>query len=149
MCKILCRITQCYYPSWKHSLTALAKHTLIEMLDIFSLRAVVGLSVAPTNNSPLVLLTVNTLPHRVRHAHPNPYIILTTFICYTVLKETTLCIWWNWLCESRKMSETWASTEWHMFTIRSWKIWKFKTEKLRRRRQNTRVLCVCVCFVLC
>lgn len=42
-----------------------------------------------------------------------------------------------------------ASTEWDMFTIRSWKIWKFKTEKRRRRRQNTRVLCVCVCVLCC
>jgi len=56
MCKTLRRITRRYYPSWKHSLTALDKHTLIEMLDIFSLHAVVGLSVAATNNSCVVPL---------------------------------------------------------------------------------------------
>jgi len=62
------------------------------MLDSFSLRAVVGLSVAPTNNSPVVLLTVNTLPHRAIQAHHKPYIILTAFISYSVLNKTTLCI---------------------------------------------------------
>jgi hypothetical protein len=34
-------MTSCYFPSWKHSRSALANYTLLEMLDVFCLRAVV------------------------------------------------------------------------------------------------------------
>lgn len=34
-------MTSCYFPSWKHSHSAFATYTLLEMLDVFCLRAVV------------------------------------------------------------------------------------------------------------
>jgi hypothetical protein len=33
-------MTSCYFPSWKHSHSAFATYTLLEMLDVFCLRAV-------------------------------------------------------------------------------------------------------------
>jgi hypothetical protein len=43
MLKVSWRMTRCYYPSWKHSHSAFASYTLLEILGVFSLCAVVDL----------------------------------------------------------------------------------------------------------
>jgi hypothetical protein len=75
MRKISYRMTSCYYASWKHSHSALAYCTLLEMLDAFSLYSYVTAeqSVAPTDSSPVVTHIGSSPPHRARHVpHPRP-----------------------------------------------------------------------------
>jgi hypothetical protein len=51
-----------YYPSWKHSHSAVVPYTLLEMLDVFSMFAVVGKSVAQDKR-------INPPPPTVRGCH--------------------------------------------------------------------------------
>lgn len=63
-------------------LKAFARYTLLEMLDVISLRAAVELSVAPTN-SPLVLPIVN-ISRTAPDAHPSRIISSSAiYICST------------------------------------------------------------------
>jgi hypothetical protein len=70
MRKISWGLTSCNYLSWKHSHSALAKYTLLEVLDVFSLCAVIVLPVALTNSSPRVPSIVSSLLQRAKYAHP-------------------------------------------------------------------------------
>jgi len=60
-------MTGSYYSTCKHPLSTLVRYTLLEVLNVFSLCSN-GMSVAPTNGSPLVPPTPNKPPHRDRHA---------------------------------------------------------------------------------
>jgi hypothetical protein len=62
MRKISWRMTSCYYPSCKHSHSALVHYTLLEMVDVFRLCVAVEHSVAPTNSGPEVLHTATSRP---------------------------------------------------------------------------------------
>ena len=60
MRKISLQITSCYYPSWKHSDSALAYYTLLEMFDVFNQFELAEMSVAPTISIALVPAKLNT-----------------------------------------------------------------------------------------
>ena len=63
-------VTSWYHPSWKHSRSAHAHYTLLDMIDALSL------CVAPTSSSHLGTPIVNNTPHLARHAsHPRAGII--------------------------------------------------------------------------
>ena len=74
--KISLWMTCCYYPSCKHSHSALVHYTLFEMLDVFSLYVTAEFSVASINMSVLVGPIASSppdhdrhSPHRRRHRH--------------------------------------------------------------------------------
>jgi len=54
-------MTTSYYSTCKYPLSALARYTLLEVLNVFSLCSN-GMSVVPTNGSPLVPPTFNKPP---------------------------------------------------------------------------------------
>ena len=56
-------MTTSYYSTCKYPLSALARYTLLEVLNVFSLCSN-GMSVVPTNGSPLVPPTFNKPPPR-------------------------------------------------------------------------------------
>jgi hypothetical protein len=53
----------CYYPSWKHSRSALHHWILLEMLDVFSFCILVEESVALTSSNALVARTAPDTPN--------------------------------------------------------------------------------------
>jgi len=57
-------MTNCSYTSYQHSHSA-----LLEMLRFFNLYVVLEHSIAPTNNSPIVLLIATSPVHRARQAY--------------------------------------------------------------------------------
>jgi len=87
MCKMWRRVTCCCCRSWKHSDNALARCTLFEKLDVFSLGVALARSVAPVNShqkSPAPRQT--RLPPRADQ--------LATFGPYVVLTAECLVDWW-------------------------------------------------------
>ena len=56
-------MTSCYFPSWKHSRSAFANYTLLEMLDVFCLHAVVCRFYQQQSGSPT---------YSQDHSHPIP-----------------------------------------------------------------------------
>jgi len=62
MGKISRRMTSCYYPSHKHSHSALAHWTVLEMFDVFSVCIVAELYVASANILPSRQLSPRTAP---------------------------------------------------------------------------------------
>jgi hypothetical protein len=70
-----------YYSSCKRSHTALTHYTLLERVDVFSLRTAAKLSVAPTNSSPVAPPTASSPPRSARHAQHPAEIISWFVIC--------------------------------------------------------------------
>jgi len=91
MCNIWWRMTSCYCRAWKHSPNALARCTLFEKLDVFSLRVAVESSVAPANSSP-VFHQKFPAPHQTRL--PSRANQLATFGPYVAFTAECLGAWW-------------------------------------------------------
>lgn len=62
-------MTNCSYTSYQHSHSALAHCALLEMLRFFNVYVVLEHSIAPTNNSSIVLLIATSPVHRTRQAY--------------------------------------------------------------------------------
>jgi len=62
-------MTSCSYTSYQHPHSALAFCALLETLRFFNLYVVLELFIAPTNNSPTMLLIATSPVHRARQVY--------------------------------------------------------------------------------
>jgi hypothetical protein len=73
------RMTSCYYHTSKHSHSALAHCTLLEMLDVFSLHVAAEMSIASNNSS--ITFPLHSTPH-LHTSSPAGIIALSSVLCF-------------------------------------------------------------------
>ena len=77
MRKFSWRMARCYYPSWKHSHSALASYTLLEMLGVFGLCVAVDLCHSHEGQFSSPFYSKHLL-HRAGHAHLRGFCLLVS-----------------------------------------------------------------------